>query len=422
MRITKKLIAIALSGVVFLILSGCGDSGTDSIGGTDSGDVTRIDLPATGQTTVYITGDDGDLQKGVEWPDPRFTDNGDGTITDNLTGLIWLKKANILDPNLSNNYGIATWSEVLAFVDDINTDGKIGKDKIWETDAGDTSNNGSHQTDWRLPNRNEFESIMTLEPGGSFSNIPEWLEGQGFEGVSTTNRYWTSTTYPPTDDYPADAWHAQLYEGRIRHWSKDYTGPMMLVRGNGDEALAQVWKTGQTTVYETGDDGDLQKGVEWPDPRFTDNGDGTITDNLTGLIWLKKANCAQTSTDWDTAFDYITELNTQGTMNGNTASDTSAGGSHQTDWRLPNRKELFSLLDMSQLNPALPNGYPFTSIGVTTSATPVPGWYWSSSTDDLNTGNAWEISLGSGSVSRTSKTSSDNYILPVRGAADIPAP
>jgi len=52
----------------------------------------------------------------------------------------------------------------------------------------------------------------------------------------------------------------------------------------------QVPKTGQTTKYSDGDDGDLQKCVAWPDPRFTDNGDGTVTDNLTGLIWLKEAN------------------------------------------------------------------------------------------------------------------------------------
>ena len=54
---------------------------------------------------------------------------------------------------------------------------------------------------------------------------------------------------------------------------------------------APVEKTGQTTSYATGDDGDLEKGVSWPNPRFTDNLDGTITDNLTGLIWLKDANC-----------------------------------------------------------------------------------------------------------------------------------
>ena len=50
-------------------------------------------------------------------------------------------------------------------------------------------------------------------------------------------------------------------------------------------------KTGQTVSYALGDDGDLQKGVMWPVPRFTDNGSGTVTDNLTGLIWLKDANC-----------------------------------------------------------------------------------------------------------------------------------
>ena len=52
-----------------------------------------------------------------------------------------------------------------------------------------------------------------------------------------------------------------------------------------------VPKTGQTTSYATGDDGELEKGVAWPNPRFTDNNNGTVTDNLTGLIWLKHANC-----------------------------------------------------------------------------------------------------------------------------------
>ena len=57
-----------------------------------------------------------------------------------------------------------------------------------------------------------------------------------------------------------------------------------LVPGSGN---ANVEKTGQTVYYSTGDDGYFEKGVAWPAPRFTDNGDGTVTDNLTGLIWLK---------------------------------------------------------------------------------------------------------------------------------------
>ena len=53
-----------------------------------------------------------------------------------------------------------------------------------------------------------------------------------------------------------------------------------------------VPQTGQTNTFTPGDDGDIGVGVTLPTPRFTDNGDGTITDNLTALMWLKNANCA----------------------------------------------------------------------------------------------------------------------------------
>ena len=63
---------------------------------------------------------------------------------------------------------------------------------------------------------------------------------------------------------------------------------------------AQPARTGQTTCYDaagasiactgTGQDGAHLKGVVWPAPRFTDNNNGTVTDNLTSLIWLKDAN------------------------------------------------------------------------------------------------------------------------------------
>ncbi len=52
-----------------------------------------------------------------------------------------------------------------------------------------------------------------------------------------------------------------------------------------------VAKTGQTISYAASDDGDIKPGVPWPNPRFTDNGDGTVTDNLTKLIWLKCDLC-----------------------------------------------------------------------------------------------------------------------------------
>src|SRR5215471_17721309 len=91
---------------------------------------------------------------------------------------------------------------------------------------------------------------------------------------------------------------------------------------------APVPRTGQTTSYAAGDDGALQKGVAWPTPRFTDNNNGTITDNLTGLIWLKNADCRNTpglsfGTNWATALSEVASLNATGTMEGFDCGDTS---------------------------------------------------------------------------------------------------
>jgi hypothetical protein len=179
----------------------------------------------------------------------------------------------------------------------------------------------------------------------------------------------------------------------------------------GTYPLAAVPKTGQTTSYAPGDDGDLKKGVAWPNPRFTDNGNGTVTDNLTGLIWLKKANCADATRPWATALTDVASLNSAGAMNSRDCGDTS----NSADWRLPNIKELQSLVDFAYVDPALPNtagtgqwieGSPFS--GVQTYR------YWSSSTYASNAGFAWFLDLSSGYVGYGSKAS-DYYVWPVRG-------
>jgi hypothetical protein len=146
----------------------------------------------------------------------------------------------------------------------------------------------------------------------------------------------------------------------------------------------------------TGQDGDLQKGIEWPDPRFTDVGDGTVIDNLTGLIWLKDANCfgertfAQALSDCNTLEHRACGL-----------SDDSIAG----DWRLPNVKELLSLIDYGSVFPALPPGHPFTNVEVT---------YWSSTTNVNYDYIAWYVSLLSGAMNYDSKTDI-YYVLPVKG-------
>jgi hypothetical protein len=169
---------------------------------------------------------------------------------------------------------------------------------------------------------------------------------------------------------------------------------------------AMVPKTGQATSYATGDDGDLEKGVTWPNPRFTDNGDGTVTDNLTGLIWLKNANCFGIKT-WDNALSDCNGLNT--------GECGLTDGSQAGAWRLPNLFELESLRDMQYYGPVLSNAAgagqwqeddPFINVQ--------SDGYWSSTTLANYTGVAWLVHMDVGSVVGDYKHD-PYYVWPVRG-------
>jgi len=185
-----------------------------------------------------------------------------------------------------------------------------------------------------------------------------------------------------------------------------------------DDAMdqARVARTGQTKRYESDDDGDLERGATWPSPRFSNNHDGTVTDNLTGLTWLKNANCADTTRSWENALDDVANLNANGTMNGNNcgvndrnddrSDDRSSRNNNQNDWRLPNVKELQSLIDFSQAGPALSNGHPFSDVQM--------DGYWSSTTNAYLASRAWYVLFEDGIVMNTTK-SNTRYIWPVRG-------
>ena len=171
--------------------------------------------------------------------------------------------------------------------------------------------------------------------------------------------------------------------------------------------LAKVEKTGQITSYSAtgGEDGDLKKGVAWPNPRFTDNGNGTVRDRLTKLIWLKNANAFGGRT-WEQALS-----------NANTLSSGSAGltdGSVAGDWRLPNVKELQSLIDFAYYNPALSNA---VGTGQWTSGDAFAGVqsysYWSSTTYAGNLTYAWRVGLYGGVVGYGGKADG-GYVWPVR--------
>jgi hypothetical protein len=171
-----------------------------------------------------------------------------------------------------------------------------------------------------------------------------------------------------------------------------------------DTGQQKCWDTAGTEILcsdplAAGQDGKLQRGVDWPTPRFTDNLDGTVTDNLTGLIWLRDANCISLSPDnWANALTAA-----------NTLSPGICGlidGSAAGDWRLPNIKELLSLVDYSQSSPALPSGHPFVSVQSSS--------YWSSTTYASDTGFAWIVLMFNGNVNFNSKPS-NLRVWPVRG-------
>ena len=180
-------------------------------------------------------------------------------------------------------------------------------------------------------------------------------------------------------------------------------------------APARVGETGQVTCSDqvgsviacagTGHDGDLQSGVAWPNPRFVDNGDGTVTDLLTGLFWLKNASCFGT-VHWTTA---LADANTLASGACGLTDDTVAG-----QWRLPSRFELESLLDLEYYFPALSNA---AGTGQWTEGDAFSGveshGYWSSTSVAYDLQYAWTVDIYAGNANFNSKTN-NAYVWPVR--------
>ena len=350
-----------------------------------------VDLPRTGQTTCYDASgavidcatqgqtQDGAMLAGVPWPSPRFTDNGNGTVTDNLTGLIWLQDGNC--------FGLRSWTQALTEANTL-------------ADPSCSLSDGSSAGEWRLPNVNELESLVNAE-------VPinaDWLNVNNFSFVQAGG-YWSSTTVA---NKTGAAWRIGFagvgVVGQTLKSGGNFIEYVMFVRGTSGQP-AQIWKTGQTNIYATGDDGEFQTGAAWPNPRFAINLDLTITDNLTGLVWAPDAGtptigiCTGGAMEWQDALNYIACLN-------------SIGHLGHTDWRLPNRKELRSLSDFSQSSPALPLSHPFAN--VQNSA------YWSSTSNSNTTSSAFYVNMTGGVLDQTAKTNPALNVWPVReGGEDV---
>jgi Protein of unknown function (DUF1566) len=163
------------------------------------------DLPETGQTTCYTavgafiactgTGQDGDLKAGVAWPTPRYTVGTGATldcVTDNLTGLMWVK-----EPSFTSTI----WTTALTAANDLDLCGF---------------------TDWRLPNVNELESLTNSDAVTQAS----FLNAQGFSGVQA-GFYWSSSSHAGS---PANAWIVSMADGLVNAAGKPIGGFVWPVR------------------------------------------------------------------------------------------------------------------------------------------------------------------------------------------------
>ena len=348
----------------FTSVAGGSVSGANFVGYNGSNPITQ--LIATGQTQSYAAGDDGAIQSGVVASGAHFTDNGDGTITDSVTGLVWLKNASCFAP--------ANWSGALSDANQL-ASGQCGL------------NDASKAGQWRLPNLLELESLINVSASNPAVSGP-------FNAVAL-NLYWTSTAYWGGEEGTTNAWAINLADGSYINNNGGSSSNVMATSLNNVWAVrgasagkVRLPASGAVEPFGPGDDGSLAMGTALPTFRMIDNGNGTVTDTVTGLVWLKQADCINAT--WSAALAAIAQLATGqcGLSDGTTAGQ----------WRMPNRHELESLQDRGQNNHGQYFDSTFTSI--------VPGipnqkpifnnmielqYYWTSSTDAANTTLAWTV-------------------------------
>ncbi len=314
---------------------------------------------------------------------PSYTDNGDGTVTDNVTGLMWVKT-----PDMDND-------------GDIDYDDKMS---YTEAMAAASTFNLAGYTDWRLPTIKEMYSLKMF-----YGEDPS-----GYSGTST------ATLIPFIDTSFFDFGYGDLNAGeRIIDAqlasSNIYVGTTMM----GAETMFGVnFADGRIKGYPTGampgQTVDKQfyvmyvRGNAYGDNDFHDNNDSTITDNASGLMWTKYDDGA--GMNWEDALAYA-------------EASTTAGYS---DWRLPNVKELQSIVDYTR-SPQTTNSAAIDPVFDCSQITDEGGntnypFYWSGTTHanmSTNNSGAWAcyVCFGEALGFMESPPMSGNYtLMDVHGA------
>ena len=370
-----------------------------------------VSLPQTGQVTCYDrsgiaigclgTGQDSESQTGVPWPSPRFVDNADGTVSDRLTGLAWSKEGLVPGPDACCrvNAGACKVRHDLsrASMSELPGQKRLAAAESQRTRQPGESRPGRQRGVVECPGIFPRPVRKLLVVQHLRLRCVEWMERQ-----SARRR---------RDNLRQAARHLRLAGARrgVSRMRTRFVAFLFLLLASPLLASAgtiRIPRTGQNACYDpigviidcagTGQDGDKKAGAPWPAARFTDNGNGTATDNLTGLTWLKDANCTDAVggiprdgglLNWPSALAWCNSL-AHGTCG---LTDNSAPG----DWRLPNINELKSLVDHSRHDPDLPGGHPFRNVQSV--------WYWSSTSNPVYAAGAFTVGISRGSIHSTDK-------------------
>lgn len=311
--------------------------------------VNAYDIVDTGQEKFYDANDeitspeDGDPFYGqdahYDGNQPSYTDNGDGTITDNVTGLMWQQSPDITGDGVIDVDDKMTYYDAVA--------------------AADTFSLAGHD-DWRLPTIKELYSLIMfsgIDPSGPDpDNLVPFINTDYFDfayGDESSGerlidaQYATETLYVGTVFNGEQAiFGVNFADGRIKGYPTDPPP------GKAEAKLFYVLYVRENSDY----------GIN----EFVDNGDGTITDNATGLMWMQTDNGE--GLIWEDALSYAENLEFAG----------------YSDWRLPDAKELQSIVDYTRSptttgSAAIDSLFNCTEITVEDGSTNYP-FYWSGTT------------------------------------------
>lgn len=251
---------------------------------------TKIALPKTGQTTSYAEHDDGYYEKG-SLTSPRFVDNGDGTITDRVTNLMWMKQPELIIPGTS-----------------VRADNKIQVAK----------------GNW---NWNTAYSVGDLAFSSEFVELPEYNDTYGeiicvYAHTSMARPDWQNSHLYAVNDYAYDTVDGQLYKCNTGHTSA--TAPTTFAEDRAGGASG-YWDAYGGAGAEGGAKADfVAHPTYWRGTPFKNNADDLTTPRT--LVWTY-------------AINKMVAVNN--------------GFAGYTDWRLPNVEELISIENYENSNPSI---------------------------------------------------------------------